>query len=66
VQYKAYGKTYEYYPAISKSAYRKQAFLKLFTDYFDQSASSVLSFMAQEESLSPEEIEEIKKIINKK
>lgn len=66
VKYKAYGKTYEYYPAISKPAYRKQAFFKLFSDYFDQSAGNLLSFMVQEDSLSPEEIEEIKQIINKK
>jgi predicted transcriptional regulator len=66
VQYKAYGKTYEYYPAITKAAYRKQAFLKLFTDYFDQSAGNLFSFMVQEDSLSAQEIEEIKRIINKK
>ncbi len=66
VQYKAYGKTYEYYPAMSKAAYRKQAFFKLFTDYFDQSAGNLLSFMVQEDSLSPEEVEEIKKMMNQK
>ncbi|WP_342644790.1 BlaI/MecI/CopY family transcriptional regulator [Mucilaginibacter sp. CSA2-8R] len=66
VQYKAYGKTYEYYPAISKAAYRKRAFFKLFTDYFDESAGNLLSFMVQENSLLPEEVEEIKKIINQK
>lgn len=66
VQYKAYGKTYEYYPAMSKAAYRKQAFFKLFTDYFDQSAGNLLSFMVQEDSLSPDEVEEIKKMMNQK
>lgn len=64
VDYKAYGKTYEYFPAISKDQYAKTTFTKLFSGYFDNSPASLLSFMVKEEKLSERDIEEIKKIIN--
>ena len=64
VAYKAYGKTYEYFPAISKAEYRKASFKKMFTGYFDNSVESVLSFMVKEEKLSEKDIEEIKKLIS--
>jgi BlaI family transcriptional regulator, penicillinase repressor len=65
VGYKAYGKTYEYFPLISKTDYRKHTFGKLFNEYFDGSAQSLLSFMVKEENLSEEDINSIKKLINK-
>jgi BlaI family penicillinase repressor len=65
VGYKAYGKTYEYFPLITKTAYRKQTFSKLFKDYFDSSADSLLSFMVKEENLSEEEVNKINQLINK-
>ena len=65
VGYKAYGKTYEYFPLITKTAYRKHSFSKLFKDYFDSSADNLLSFMVKEENLSPEEINNLKNFINK-
>jgi len=64
VDYKAYGKTYEYFPAITKDEYAKTTFSKLFSGYFDNSPTSLLSFMVKEEKLSEKDIEEIKKIIN--
>lgn len=64
VNYKAYGKTYEYFPAISKDQYAKTTFSKLFSGYFDNSPASLLSFMVKEEKLSEKDIEEIKRLIN--
>ena len=66
VSYKAYGKTYEYFPAISKEEYTKTTFSKLFAGYFDNSPTSLLSFMVKEEKLSETDIEELKALINKK
>lgn len=63
VSYKAYGKTYEYFPVISKEEYGKRTFKKVFADYFDNSVENLLSFMAKEENLTVEEIEKLKKII---
>lgn len=65
VGYKAYGKTYEYFPLISKTDYRKASFKKMFTNYFDSSVESLLSFMVKEEKVSKEDIEKIKELIDK-
>jgi len=61
--FNAYGKTYEYYPLISKTEYRKQSFKKLLNNYFDGSKQSLLSYMVSEEELSKEDIASIKAII---
>lgn len=65
LSYKAYGKTYEYFPAISKEDYTKTTFNKLFSGYFDNSTSSLLSFMVREQTLSQADIEELKALISK-
>lgn len=62
--FKAYGKTYEYFPTMSKSEYRKIEFKKVISSYFGDSPASLLSYMVKEEKLSPEEIEKLKDIIN--
>mgnify|MGYP006171422819 CR=1 FL=1 len=66
VSYKAYGKTYEYFPAISKEDYTKTTFTKLFAGYFDNSPASLLSFMVKQEKLTAEDIAELTALINKK
>ncbi len=65
LNFKAYGKTYEYYPAISKASYRKIQLRKVISGYFSDSPASLLSFMVKEEKLSLEEIEKLRDIINK-
>ncbi|MGW8313962.1 MAG: BlaI/MecI/CopY family transcriptional regulator [Bacteroidales bacterium] len=65
VQYKAYGKTYEYYPAVSKAEYRKLRLRKMITGYFGDSPASLVSHIVREEELSKEEILELKKLIEK-
>lgn len=66
LSYRAYGKTYEYFPAIAKEDYTKTTFSKMFSGYFDSSPASLLSFMVKEEKLSAADIEELKALINKK
>ena len=63
VDHKPYGKTHEYYPLISKVEYRKRKFKRFINEYFDNSIDSVVSFLLKEEKLKPEEIEELKKMI---
>jgi BlaI family transcriptional regulator, penicillinase repressor len=62
--YKAYGKTYEYFPKISKEEYKQFTFKKVFANYFDSSAESLLSFMVKKENLSKEEIQKLRNIID--
>lgn len=66
VSYKAYGKTYEYFPSISKEDYAKTTFTKLFSGYFDNSPTSLLSFMVKEDKLSAKDIAELTELINSK
>ncbi len=66
VGYKAYGKTYEYFLIIAKAEYAKKTFKKILNNYFDNSASSLLSFLVKEESISSEELDVLKSIIDGK
>ncbi|HTH82780.1 MAG TPA: BlaI/MecI/CopY family transcriptional regulator [Mucilaginibacter sp.] len=65
VDYKAYGKTHEYFPVITKGEYRKASVKKMLSGYFDNSAESLFSFMLKENQLSDEDIKKIKDIIAK-
>ena len=60
INYKAYGKTYEYFPAISKAEYRKVRIQKIMSGYFGNSPASLVSHIVNEEKLSKEEIKQIK------
>lgn len=64
VSYKAYGKSHMYFPAISKSAYRKFAFKQMLGNYFDGSYEEVVSFMVSDDDskLGDKEAEELKKL----
>lgn len=59
VGFKAYGKTYEYFPLISKTAYRAASLKRMLTQYFDNSAADLVSFVVQEETLSPAEVQQL-------
>ena len=64
LHFKAYGKTYEYYPAISKHEYRTRQIKKIMSGYFGNSPASLFSFIVKEEDLSKKEIDELKKMID--
>lgn len=63
VDHKAYGKTYQYFPIISKKAYTKATFRTLLNGYFSNSFQQMVSFFAKEENLTLAEMEEIKRIM---
>ena len=65
LSFKAYGKTYEYYPIIKKSEYRKTQLKKVISEYFGDSPASLLSHIVNEEKLDAEEIRKMKEIIDK-
>jgi BlaI family transcriptional regulator, penicillinase repressor len=64
VDYKAYGKSHQYFPIITKAAYRKFAFKQMISSYFDGSYEKVVSFLVSDEEsqLSEKEAEELKKL----
>lgn len=63
VGHKAYGKTHEYFPLVTKGDYKKRTFKELIYNYFDNSLGKVVSFIAKEEKLSQEDIKELEKLI---
>lgn len=63
VSYKAYGKTHEYYPNISKEDYTKGFMKNFMKNYFSNSFQKMVSFFAKEENLSIHEMEELMKIM---
>jgi TonB family protein len=65
VGHKAYGRTHEYYPLISKKDYTKRYFRQMISNYFGNSYPSLASFFTSEENLSLGDLEEIRNLIDK-
>ena len=65
VAYKAYGKTHEYFPVISKESYRSVFMEKAISDFFSDSYAHLVSQFAREEKISISELKEIIKLIEK-
>ena len=63
VGFKAYGKTYEYFPLVSKAQYRAQSLKRMLARYFDNSPAALVSYMV-EESLNPKEIQQLRKLLD--
>ena len=57
--HKAYGRTYEYFPLVSKEAYSKQTLKKFVRDYFEGSMDRLVSFMLKEEDLSLKDLSKL-------
>ena len=66
VHYNAYGKTHQYYPVVSKEAYKKRFMNTAIESYFNNSYKNVVSFFAKEEKISVDELKEIIALIEKK
>jgi len=64
VSHKAFGKTHEYFPLVSKEVYSDNSLNRLVTNYFDNSFQSLVSFFARNEKMSTAELERIKKMID--
>ena len=63
VSHKAYGKTYEYFPLVSKDEYKRK-FLKSFVKrYFGNSFQELVSFFANEKDISLQDLEEIRALL---
>ncbi len=59
------GRTYTYFPLISKEEYSRRAMQEVKKDLFDGSAKSLLSFFVQEEGLSVDDIQELLSLVKK-
>lgn len=59
VGHKSYGRTHEYFPVVTKAAYRKLVFKNMLTDYFDGSYKQVVSFFVHEKEMDKADLEEL-------
>jgi len=57
--HKAYGRTYEYFPTMTKQDYSRQTLKKFVSDYFDGSMKRLVSFMVEEQNLSLNELSDL-------
>lgn len=66
VSHKAYGHTHEYFPLTDKETYTRD-FLRIFThNYFSNSYKALASFFTHKEDLSIQELEDIRRMIEKR
>lgn len=63
VGHKAYGRTHEYFPVISKDEYRKSHMSSFVKNYFANSFENMVSFFASEKNIPVTEMEEIMKLM---
>lgn len=66
VSYKAFGNTHQYYPIIKKEDYKKRFINTAIETYFDSSYKNMVSFFANEEKISADELREILAMIENK
>jgi predicted transcriptional regulator len=59
VDHKAYGKTHEYFPIISKEKYTKFYLNNLLKGYFNGSFQNLVSFFAKENKMDVKSIEKL-------
>ena len=59
VKHNTYGKSHEYYPIVSKDAYRSFSIKNLLSGYFGGSFSRLASFFAKDENLDINELEKL-------
>ncbi len=65
VDHKAYGKTHEYFPTISKEKYTKFYLNNLLRGYFDGSFQNLVSFFARENKLDAKDLDKLMNEIKK-
>lgn len=61
IDHKAYGKTHEYFPIVSRPKYTQFYLNNMVKGYFNGSITSLVSFFAKENSLKSNELEELMK-----
>ncbi|MDE7077573.1 MAG: BlaI/MecI/CopY family transcriptional regulator [Alistipes sp.] len=66
VGHKAYGKTYEYYPVVSKEAYASRYMDTVLDNFFNGSLSRLVSFFSEHKSITVEETDEIMKMLRER
>ena len=66
VAHNAFGNTHQYYPVVTMEDYRKRFMKTAIENYFNSSYKNLVSFFAEEQKISAEELREILDIIEQK
>lgn len=66
VAHKAYGKTHEYYPLVTKDAYASRYMDTVLDNFFGGSLSRLVSFFSENKSLSVEEADAILQMLKER
>jgi BlaI family penicillinase repressor len=64
VDHKAYGKTHEYFPVITKEEYAQHGVKSLVEKYFSGSPKKLVSFLVQNENMNLKELNDLLKTID--
>ena len=59
LNHKAYGRTYEYHPLITKEAYSDFSLNKLVSDYFEGSPNRLVSFLIKKKDLNLKDLNDL-------
>lgn len=63
VSYQAYGKTYQYYPLVTKEEYRRGQLSRLVSEYYNNSLKQVVNFFSESKQLDEKELDEVMKML---
>ena len=63
VSYKSYGGSYQYYPLITREAYRSDQMGRLMDNYFGNSLKEVVNFLSEKRDLNVNELDEALKML---
>jgi len=63
VDHNAFGNTHQYYPIVAIEDYRKEFMNTAIENYFNNSYKNMVSFFAEEDKISADELREILEII---
>ena len=66
VSYKQFGNSREYYPLIQKADYFSDHINGLIKDFFNNLTAQFASFFTDETDMSPEELKELRDIVDRK
>ena len=65
VGHKAYGRSHQYFPLVSKDQYSRASLRKLMSDYFGGSFKSLVHFFSQHQDLDIDEVDEVIKMLKR-
>ena len=65
IDYKQYGRSREYFPLVNKKDYFSKQVNGMIKNFFNDSASQFASFFTKEADLSKEELEDLRRLIDK-